>query len=473
MQPVLQCRLQFHGHICNNCNPHPMYARVRSLPPSLLELVLAQVHHHSHHSSSLHSCNHYTINPNDTTAPLAITFTWDSTFETAIDGHEKGCSAGTVDRNQEFLESHLDALDDDDSHRLIGFWVCEGKDTQEIEKLSKRILKHREINGTKGQNVTNREASGKKTSNSLSSYKKSEEQSIRQAQAAVLLLQAFVRRFIAQNHDYTHRRSVLTLQALFRGKHARNNVQAQRRAAAILQSRWRGVLARYSYRRSQESATDIQARVLGMAARTRYGTILSSSIRLQAFVRGRSACKEWLGQKDAALLIQQHWRQYVLKQGRRRTQAAVRLLQAFVRRVIAQNRYYTGRRNVLTLQAFFRGKQARSDIQAQQRAAVILQNHWRGVLARYSYRRSQESATVIQARVLGIAARTRYGVTDSSQSGIPVKSAASTLIIRSDDAFSTKAALFSSSKANNLLSPTRRQHGAGAGQQVDLFNDHF
>jgi hypothetical protein len=73
MQPVLQCGLQFHGHICNNCNPHTMYAPVRSLPPALLVLVLAQVHHHSHHSSSLHSCNHYTVNPNNTTAPLAIT----------------------------------------------------------------------------------------------------------------------------------------------------------------------------------------------------------------------------------------------------------------------------------------------------------------------------------------------------------------------------------------------------------------
>ncbi|KAM8874665.1 abnormal spindle-like microcephaly-associated protein isoform 2-T2 [Spinachia spinachia] len=227
--------------------------------------------------------------------------------------------------------------------------------------------------------------------------------------AAVTIQRRFracVQRDAARRRFARVRRAAVATQAAYRGKVAREQLRKRHKSATVIQAAFRMCAARRRYRDRRRAAAVIQqkyrASVLALKAKKDYGALRNAALVVQAHWRGRAERKTAEKRHRCATLIQAHCRRRLAQAEYRSKKACVVLVQRHHRAHVAGREvrkvYLRTRAACVTLQAAFRGTRVRTELKKSHRAATVIQSSVRMFLCRKRYSLLQSAAIVIQCR---------------------------------------------------------------------------
>ncbi|XP_070581728.1 abnormal spindle-like microcephaly-associated protein homolog [Ptychodera flava] len=250
---------------------------------------------------------------------------------------------------------------------------------------------------------------------------------IRQEESAVII-QAHIRRFLAQRFTLKRKKSIVKVQAIVRGHQVRKHlyrVQAAvftienfyyayrlgeetrewfcilKAATVRIQSGFRGMVARRMVRR-ERAARLLQAHWRRFHVRQHFLALKDATVKMQALVRGNQVRLEYVKTKAAAVTIQRYYRAVLIgrtmrQQYQHRRQACI-TIQAFYRghcaRMIAKQN-----RAARMIQANFRMYRHKREFLKMKSAAVALQKNFRRHQAQKNYLQLRSAAVTIQQKV--------------------------------------------------------------------------
>ncbi|XP_069793951.1 abnormal spindle-like microcephaly-associated protein isoform X2 [Narcine bancroftii] len=215
-----------------------------------------------------------------------------------------------------------------------------------------------------------------------------------------------------------HRRGFLKLkyaaivvQSHYRAYEAKKRYRAYIEAAVTLQNRYRSYLLmkkqRNAYSTLRQSIICLQARVRGFIVHRSYKKLHWSIMKIQACYRGKKQRQVFLLYKEAACVIQKHYRaycqrkvdrekyikmkcavvivqtlfrQYQARQRVRKTTAAQKI-QAWFKSQVLRGQYKNFLATVIFIQRHYRAKQDRSRFLKIQVATIVIQRRWRMAIA--------------------------------------------------------------------------------------------
>ncbi|KAG7164725.1 Abnormal spindle-like microcephaly-associated protein-like, partial [Homarus americanus] len=251
---------------------------------------------------------------------------------------------------------------------------------------------------------------------------------------AVVCLQAAVKGYIVRKNIREKTAAACCIQAHFRGWFVKKRYLKQRQSTVVIQRYYKayqiGMQIRKEYLYQYKCITRCQAVVRGFITRQNLKKKLKSVSLLQSCIRTYLARKQFLQQKNAALMIQKHYKLYRLTRGIRQNylaerssvivlQAAVRgflirqtmrqkheaatKIQAIVRTWLVQKRYLKLVKSVKILQCHWRATlimwKYRESYHIMRGAAITTQAIWRGTLVRKGIKKQHQAAIVIQSQV--------------------------------------------------------------------------
>ncbi|XP_051868413.1 abnormal spindle-like microcephaly-associated protein [Pristis pectinata] len=205
--------------------------------------------------------------------------------------------------------------------------------------------------------------------------------------------------------------AAIILQSHYRAYEARKLYRKYVEAAVVLQGRYRSYLLmkkeRSTYLTFRQTIISLQARIRSFIVRRNYKKLYQSITKIQACYRGKKQRQVFLLYKEAACVIQQHYRaycqrkveqekylkmkcaaviiqtsfrRYQVRQQVRRTTAAQKI-QAWFKGQVIRQQYKAILASVIFVQRHFRAKQDRSRFLKIQAATIVIQRRWRMAIA--------------------------------------------------------------------------------------------
>merc|ERR1719234_883568 len=177
-------------------------------------------------------------------------------------------------------------------------------------------------------------------------------------------------------------------------------------AAVLLQSWWRMVKQQRLYKEEVAKVVTCQATVRGFLDRRCYQIIRNAALVIQQrFRENRVMRKErqsYLTKKNAALKLQSWWRMTKQKSEYQEQLKKVVKCQASIRQVLLRKRFLKMRQAAIIIQERFRDYQVmakeRSTFLQKKQAAIILQSNWRMLRQRRTFQ--EEMVVVIKCQAM-------------------------------------------------------------------------
>ncbi|ELK24909.1 Abnormal spindle-like microcephaly-associated protein like protein [Myotis davidii] len=244
--------------------------------------------------------------------------------------------------------------------------------------------------------------------------RKQDQQSYRALRASCLVIQSAFREWRARKRAREDQ-AATALQAWYRAHREVRRYRHVRACVVLIQARFRGFRARKLYQRKKASVLTIQQRwrahLQGKAERARFLQARAAALRLQAALRAARARDQCI-QTRAACVLQAYWR---MRRERARflslRQTVIRL-QALVRKHQQLQKYRKMKNAALVIQVHFRAyvaaRRARASYQETRAAVLVLQSACRGMLARRRFRLARTSVVKIQSHCRACIARRRF-----------------------------------------------------------------
>ncbi|XP_060083344.1 abnormal spindle-like microcephaly-associated protein homolog [Ylistrum balloti] len=240
-----------------------------------------------------------------------------------------------------------------------------------------------------------------------------ERKRFRQIKSACVIIQNQARMYLQRSRYGKVRQAVICIQRRYRAHHSMTSHRKEflqiRSAAITIQSRYQSLVQRRLFLRLRASAVKIQATVRTWIDRRRYLSLRLATINIQRHYRARQKSaevrKEFLLQKQAAVLIQAHFRSYTVRKNRKRLHAAAVVIQSRFKGLHDRKRYLKVRSAVVTLQRWIRavtqGRKARSDFKKVRSSVVKIQSVYRSHRARSDFLTKRSAAITLQAHIRG------------------------------------------------------------------------
>ncbi|XP_026200889.1 abnormal spindle-like microcephaly-associated protein isoform X2 [Anabas testudineus] len=227
--------------------------------------------------------------------------------------------------------------------------------------------------------------------------------------AAVIIqswFRASVKRDMERQTFVRMRCAAVTIQAAYRGKVARESWKKQHKAATVIQAAFRKHAARSHYLVLRKAAAVIQqkyrATILARDTKKDYDALRNAALIVQAHWRGRADRKRIEKQHQCATVIQAHYRQHKAQTEYRSKKAAAVLIQRQYRAYVAgknmRKEYLHMKAACLTLQAGCRGLRVRRELKKRHEAATVIQALVRMFLCRKRFVLLQSASIIIQSR---------------------------------------------------------------------------
>ncbi|XP_060934824.1 abnormal spindle-like microcephaly-associated protein [Limanda limanda] len=220
--------------------------------------------------------------------------------------------------------------------------------------------------------------------------------------AAVVIqcwFRATVQRDVQRRTFVRMRCAAVTVQAAYRGKVARESVKKQQQAAAVIQTAFRRYAAHRRYLALRKAAAVIQQ-------------------KYRAAVLARETMRDFEALKNAALVVQAHWRGRADRKRIEKRHKCAAVLQAYYRRHKARAEYRSKKAAAVVIQRHYRawaaGKEMRKSYLRTRAACVTLQAAFRGLRVRMELKKRHQAATVIQFSVRMFLCRKRYVLLQSA-----------------------------------------------------------
>ncbi|KAE8610920.1 hypothetical protein XENTR_v10012280 [Xenopus tropicalis] len=200
------------------------------------------------------------------------------------------------------------------------------------------------------------------------------------------------------------RSAAICIQAAYRGLREREELKLRHRAAAQIQSLFRMHRQHVSYLANKQAAVVIQRHYRRYRSckleHKQYLKLCNAAIIVQALYRGKKSRKNLRDMHNAATVVQAYYRMHRQRQYYFALQHAVRTTQVRFRanraRVDAVKKYATIRMAVKRIQSAFRARKAARDAEKDS-AAIVIQAQWKMHTVRREYVKMTEAAVVIQA----------------------------------------------------------------------------
>ncbi len=228
----------------------------------------------------------------------------------------------------------------------------------------------------------------------------------------IIQIQAVERRRQSLSSYSRAMRGIIVLQARFRGARARKRSMFVD-AAVTIQRYHRGRSLRQSFIVLNQVVIQIQAVERRRQSLSSYQRILRGFIKLQAHCRGLMTRARLLVQSEAfdnsAILLQNRWRSYLLRERFQSTKNAALRIQTAERRRRCFSNYYRTVIGIVYLQALYRGFHARQMLieraEAEDSATLLIQSHWRRFCSQREFIAFRTMAVRIQAQYRGFLIR--------------------------------------------------------------------
>ncbi|XP_078263864.1 abnormal spindle-like microcephaly-associated protein isoform X2 [Rhinoraja longicauda] len=233
--------------------------------------------------------------------------------------------------------------------------------------------------------------------------------------------------------------AAIVVQSHYRAYEARKLYRAYIEATVVLQRQYRSYILmknqRCAYLTFRQTVISLQARMRGLIVRRSYKKLHRGITKIQACYRGRKQRQVFLCYKEAACVIQQHYRaycegkveqenyfkikhaaaiiqasyrRYQVRQLVRKTTAASKI-QAWFQGQVLRRQYKAFLASVIFIQRHFRAKQDRSRFLKMQVATIVIQRRWKVAVAarklEHAKRRRAKAAVRIQAFYKGCKVR--------------------------------------------------------------------
>ncbi|KAK4314215.1 hypothetical protein Pmani_014496 [Petrolisthes manimaculis] len=221
--------------------------------------------------------------------------------------------------------------------------------------------------------------------------------------AAATLIQAKVRVWLC-HRNYKLERAVITLQAATKGFIVRKWIKKQTSAATTIQTNYRGWQARQAFLHKRWAAVVIQCHFRNYVVTTRkqqeFLDVRKKVIKLQATFRSYLVRKRLKEEETAAVMIQSVWRMHCQRQIFVQQKHAATTIQRIYRDYCvtkqAMIKYNRTVGAIIFLQAHARGFLARKTLREKHLAASCLQAHVKGWIKIKQYKSQKEAAVLIQ-----------------------------------------------------------------------------
>ncbi|XP_003792358.1 abnormal spindle-like microcephaly-associated protein isoform X1 [Otolemur garnettii] len=221
--------------------------------------------------------------------------------------------------------------------------------------------------------------------------------------SCVVMIQRRFRCFQAQKIYKRKKESIVTIQryykAYLKGKIERSNYLQKRAAAIRLQTAFRSMKS-HNLHRQIRAACVIQSYWRMRQAKVRYLNLKKIIVKLQAHIRKHQQVQKFKKMKNAALIIQTHFRAYI--SGRKvlasfqKTRSAVIVLQSAYRGMQARRMFIHSLTSVVKIQSYYRGYIYKKKFLSLKNATIKLQSLVRMKQARKQYLHLRAAALFIQ-----------------------------------------------------------------------------
>lgn len=268
--------------------------------------------------------------------------------------------------------------------------------------------------------------------------------------SCVVIIQARFRCFQAQKLYKRKKESILTIQKYYRaylkGKMERTNYLQKRAAAIRLQAAFRRMKARHLHRQIR-AACIFQSYWRMRQDRSRFLNLKKNVIRLQAHVRKHQQLRKYKKMKQAALVIQIHFRAYISAKkvlaSYQETRSAVIVLQSAYRGMQARKKFVHIRTCVTKIQSCYRAYICRKKFLSLRKASIKLQSLVRMKKTRKQYLHLRAAALSIQQwyRSTKLAARQRQEYMQVRESCIQLQALVRGFLVRKQMRLQRKAAI--------------------------------
>ncbi|XP_062919928.1 abnormal spindle-like microcephaly-associated protein [Mobula hypostoma] len=238
---------------------------------------------------------------------------------------------------------------------------------------------------------------------------------------ACIYLQSAIRQHLAQKQLYLCRQAAIKIQSMFRMYRVRTQYQRIHFAAVVIQRGFRvyqeGTRQRQDFLKTREAVIRLQAAYKGYCVRKKMKLQHRAASKIQAAFRGHASRIKYLSMKNAAIAIQNWYRNCKVGQQQQlkylSIKASVVILQAAFRGLSARKRLEAQHKAAVTIQTAFRRCRAQYQFGVLKRAVITVQCHFRAKLLgkkeRCAYLTMRQSAIALQAAYKGKIARKELG----------------------------------------------------------------
>lgn len=213
---------------------------------------------------------------------------------------------------------------------------------------------------------------------------------VQRYRSAVVVLQAALRRTLAQRVARRRLAALLVIQRYVRAWRFRQQQRRQHRAVVRIQSAYRGHRVRVRVQRALATVVRMQAVMRGALVRHRAARRTARALVVQSAVRMWRARLQWRRMSAAAVLLQRVWRRYASNVQWQRVQRATLRLQSWARGMLVR----------------------RSDVRAKHRAAMVIQRAWKRHVTRRSVTRLRWAVAVLHRMARRYHSRKQYVLPD-------------------------------------------------------------
>ncbi|XP_077390631.1 abnormal spindle-like microcephaly-associated protein [Festucalex cinctus] len=202
------------------------------------------------------------------------------------------------------------------------------------------------------------------------------------------------------------RRAARTIQVAYREKRNSDSLKKQHAAATLIQAAFRRFSAQRGYLALRKATVAIQqkrrATILARKTKEEYDTLRKAVLCIQAYWRGRADRMKIEKYHQCATLIRAHYCRHKAQMEFRSKKAAAVVIQRHYRAYVVGQKTRTSflrmRAACVTIKAGYRGMKVRTDLKKKHKAATVIQSAFRMRLSRKRYILLKSAVIIIQSR---------------------------------------------------------------------------